>query len=177
MKPTKPSPAAIRKAAALLQKTVRRLVLLAIAPAAFLGALAVATPASAAPVPWQTLQTEIVKWTNHQRARHGCRPVRTDNRLIRAARDHSAWMARTRQFSHTGVGGSTFVVRVKRAGYARPLSENIAYGYPTGAAVVNAWMKSPGHRRNLLNCRATTVGVGAVYASNGRPYYTHDFGY
>jgi hypothetical protein len=29
----------------------------------------------------------------------------------------------------------------------------------------------------MLNCKATTDGVGAVYASNGNPYYTQDFGY
>jgi hypothetical protein len=38
-------------------------------------------------------------------------------------------------------------------------------------------MKSAGHRANLLNCATTTVGVGAVYATNGNPYYTQDFGY
>jgi uncharacterized protein YkwD len=38
-------------------------------------------------------------------------------------------------------------------------------------------MASPGHRANILNCKATKVGVGAVYAANGTAYYTQDFGY
>ena len=158
-------------------KTIRRLALIAAVPAIMLGLLVVATPASAALVPWQTLQIDIVKWTNHQRAKHGCRKVVVDNRLIRAARDHSAWMARNAKFSHTGYRGTSFATRIRRADFGRPLSENIAYGYSTGAAVVNAWMKSSGHRRNMLNCRARSVGVGAVYNHNGRAYYTQDFGY
>lgn len=145
-------------------------------PAMLLGMFTIATPASAALVPFATLQSDIVFWTNHQRARAHCAPLRVDNRLVRAGRDHSAWMARTRRFSHIGVNDSTFVTRVKVAGYAYPYLENIAYGYRTGAEVVNAWMKSPGHRANMLNCRAKAVGVGAVYSSSGVAYYTQDFG-
>jgi uncharacterized protein YkwD len=37
-------------------------------------------------------------------------------------------------------------------------------------------MASPGHRANILNCKAKAVGVGAAYAANGNPYYTEDFG-
>ena len=73
--------------------------------------------------------------------------------------------------------GSTFDARIKATGYTAPLSENIAWGYRTGADVVKAWMASPGHRANLLDCTAKSVGVGAVYAANGNPYYTQDFGY
>jgi uncharacterized protein YkwD len=86
-------------------------------------------------------------------------------------------MARNARFSHSGYRGTSFATRILRADFGRPLSENIAFGYPTGAAVVNALMKSPGHRRNILNCRAKSVGVGAVYNRSGRPYYTQDFGY
>lgn len=155
---------------------LRRLAVLAMVPAVLIGLAVAPTPASAAPVSWQKLQTDINYWINHQRAKHRLKPLRLDNKLIRAARDHSAHMARSGRFSHTGSGGSTFVVRVKRAGYSAPLSENIAYGYRTGPEVVNAWMRSPGHKRNILNPKAKAVGVGAVYARNGTPYYTQEFG-
>jgi uncharacterized protein YkwD len=154
----------------------RRLALLALVPAAMFGVVAVATPAQAAAPTTVKLQSDIVYWTNQHRAKHGCGKLRLDAKVARAARNHSAWMARSGRFSHTGTGGSTFVARVKATGYAAPLSENIAWGYRDGAAVVNAWMKSPGHRANILNCRAKAVGVGAVYSANGTPYYTQDFG-
>jgi uncharacterized protein YkwD len=86
-------------------------------------------------------------------------------------------MARTGAFSHTGAGGSTFVTRVKAARYPQPAGENIAYGFRTGVDVVKAWMASPGHRANILNCKAKTVGVGAVYSKSGNLYYTQEFGY
>ncbi|WP_308016471.1 CAP domain-containing protein [Jidongwangia harbinensis] len=154
----------------------RRLVQLALVPAALLGVLVVAAPAQAAAPTTVRLQSDIVAWTNAVRKSAGCAPVRLDAKLALAARSHSAWMARYGKFSHTGSGGSTFVVRVKRAGYVAPLSENIAWGYRDGRQVVTAWMKSPGHRANLLNCRAKAVGVGAVYAANGTTYFTQEFG-
>lgn len=86
-------------------------------------------------------------------------------------------MGRTGEFSHTGRGGSNFITRSKAAGYARPSAENIAWGYRSAEDVVDAWMRSPGHRENILNCRSKTVGVGAVYSQSGAPYYTQDFGF
>ena len=154
----------------------RRLAMLALVPAALFGAIAVASPAQAA-VPMTTqLQSDIVYWTNQHRVKAGCAKLRLDTGLARAARNHSAWMSKTGTFSHTGSGGSTFVARSRAAGYSAALSENIAWGYRDGAHVVNAWMKSPGHRANILNCKAKAVGVGAAYAANGTPYYTQDFG-
>jgi uncharacterized protein YkwD len=154
----------------------RRLAMLALVPAAMMGVIAVAAPAEAAAPTTVRLQSDILYWTNAQRVKHGCGKLRLDTGLARAARNHSAWMAKTGAFSHTGSGRSTFIARSKAAGYSAALSENIAWGYRDGAAVVVAWMRSPGHRANILNCRAKAVGVGAVYAPNGTPYYTQDFG-
>jgi uncharacterized protein YkwD len=154
----------------------RFLAVLAMLPAILAGVVTVATPANAAVVSPLVLQGDIVKLTNYQRARVGCAPLRLDSRLMLAARAHTAWMAQTRTFSHVGRNGSTFVTRIRAAGYASPLSENIAWGYRSGADVVTAWMRSPGHRANILNCKAKAVAVAAVYSANGTPYYTQDFG-
>jgi uncharacterized protein YkwD len=155
----------------------KRLALIAMIPATLLAMIAIASPAAAAAVGTAKLEGDIVYLTNKQRALHGCKAVRAEVRLTRAARGHSSYMGRTKSFSHTGSSRSNFVTRSKAAGYPRPLSENIAYGYRTGLDVVKAWMNSPGHRTNILNCKATTVGVGAVYAANGTAYYTQNFGY
>ncbi|WIM92745.1 CAP domain-containing protein [Actinoplanes oblitus] len=151
-----------------------------IVPAAA-GIMMTASPAEAAPAKAkaaeQTLQADIIRLTNEQRAAHGCAGLTENAQLTDAARGHSAWMGQTGAFSHTGRGGSDFVVRSKAAGYASPSAENIAWGYRSAADVVGAWMRSPGHRANILNCKSKTVGVGAVYSANGAPYYTQDFGY
>jgi uncharacterized protein YkwD len=154
----------------------RRLATLALVPAALFGAIAVASPAQAAAPTTTQMQSDIVYWTNQWRVRVGCGRLRLDANLARAGRNHSAWMARTGTFSHVGYGGSSFVTRVRATGYTAPKSENIAWGYRTGAAVVNAWMHSPGHRANIVDCKAKAVGVGAVYSANGTPYFTQEFG-
>jgi uncharacterized protein YkwD len=162
-----------------LRSLLRRFALAAlIAPAAF-GASMFASPAEAAPatVQEQTLQSDITRLTNAQRTTHGCAAVTVNAQLTTAAVGHSAWMARTGTFSHTGAAGSTFVARSRAAGFARPAGENIAWGYRSAAEVVNAWMKSPGHRANILNCASKTVGVGAVRNAVGAPYYTQVFGF
>jgi uncharacterized protein YkwD len=41
---------------------------------------------------------------------------------------------------------------------------------------MEAWMNSPGHRANILNCEFTTLGVG-VHFGPGGPWWTQDFGY
>jgi uncharacterized protein YkwD len=163
-----------------LRSLLRRFALAAlIAPAAAFGVSMFASPAEAAPaaVQEQTLQAEITRLTNTQRTTHGCAAVTVNAQLTAAAVDHSAWMAQTGTFSHTGRAGSTFVVRARAAGFARPAGENIAWGYRTAAEVVNAWMQSPGHRANILNCKSKTVGVGAVRNAVGAPYYTQVFGF
>jgi uncharacterized protein YkwD len=164
-----------------LRSLLRRFALAALVVPAAAGVMMTASPAEAAPVKAkaaeQTLQADILRLTNDQRAEHGCGALTPNAQLTEAARGHSAWMGRTGEFSHTGRGGSNFVARAKAAGYARPSAENIAWGYRSAAELVGAWMRSPGHRANILNCRSKTVGIGAVYAQNGAPYYTQDFGY
>jgi uncharacterized protein YkwD len=142
------------------------------------GAILGTTPASAATAPSSdaTFEARIVKFTNDNRVKNGCAPVRTEAKLTTAARAHSVDMAKKNYFSHTGKDGSTFLVRAKRSGYTTAISENIAWGYRTPEAVVTAWMKSPGHKANIVNCKAKSVGVGLGKKADGTPYVTQIFG-
>ena len=162
-----------------MRSLIRRFALAALIAPAIAGFTMTASPAqaAAAPVSAQTLQADITRLTNAQRTANGCRAVTVSPLLTTAAVDHSTWMARTGTFSHTGNAGSTFAVRARAAGFARPSGENIAWGYRSATEVVTAWMKSPGHRANILNCRSTTVGVGAAFNANGSAYYTQVFGF
>lgn len=163
-----------------MRNALRRFALaVVLAPAAVGAASMIASPAEAAPAMESetALQTEINRLVNVQRTAYGCAPLTVDAKLTEAARDHSAWMAGTGTFSHTGGAGSTFVARANAAGYATPSAENISWGYRSAAQVVDGWMKSPGHRANIVNCESKAVGIGAVFAANGTPYYTQNFGY
>jgi uncharacterized protein YkwD len=128
---------------------------------------------------------------NHARARHSLRKLHLHRRLGRAARSHSADMARRGYFSHDSRSGASFFDRIRRAGYLRHahrwmVGENIAWGtgrLATPRAIVRAWMHSPGHRANILNGRFHEIGVGITYsapvhvASRPGATYTTDFGF
>lgn len=122
-------------------------------------------------------EARVTQLVNTHRARAGCRPLRVDARLVRAARLHSRDMARRRYFAHVTPGGTTPWTRIARTGYRAPaLAENIAAGQATASAVVSAWLRSPGHRRNLLDCRMRAVGVGLAVGGPYRSYWTQDLG-
>ena len=130
------------------------------------------------PKPTGTAEQQVLQLVNQQRAAAGCGALRSDSRLVAAARGHSQDMAVHHYFSHTGLDGSTFVDRVAAAGYPRNQAggENIAAGYPTATAVMAGWMGSSGHRANILNCGFKSIGVGLAHASDGTAYWTQDFG-
>jgi uncharacterized protein YkwD len=57
------------------------------------------------------------------------------------------------------------------------VGENVAFGYLDGTSVVrDGWMKSPGHRANILNPAFTLMGIGARKGHNGRWYVSQVFG-
>jgi uncharacterized protein YkwD len=116
----------------------------------------------------------VIRLSNTERSNAGCDALRPDARLAEAAGAHSADMAVRDYFSHTTPEGLSFVDRVRAAGYPSPGGENIAWGQRNPAAVVEDWMNSPGHRRNILNCDFTAIGVG--FDSRGY-YWTQVFGY
>jgi len=158
-------------------KLVRRAAIVVVLPvvaagAALTASTVAATPASAA----TTLASQVVTLTNKYRAQHGCGKLRVDAKLNAAAMAHSTDQAKRNLMTHTGTGGTTFVTRAKRAGYAYAIGENVAFGYPTAQAVMTAWMKSPGHRANILNCKAKAVGVAVAYSAKRVPYWTQVFG-
>ncbi|MFC5749138.1 CAP domain-containing protein [Actinomadura rugatobispora] len=121
-------------------------------------------------------ETAVALLTNKERAKEGCAPLRVDARLVTAARRHSADMAAKDYFDHTSRNGDSPWERMEAAGYTSPGAENIAKGYGTAAAVVDGWMKSPGHRANILNCKLRAIGVGMASGSGG-PWWTQDFGW
>ena len=116
---------------------------------------------------------EVLALTNVERAAHGLAPLRHDVRLSRAAQAHSVDQAARDVLSHTGGDGSSAGDRIERAGYGWGMwAENVAAGYPSASAVVAGWMRSPGHRANILRTSAVDVGLGVAESAGGRPYWT-----
>lgn len=122
-------------------------------------------------------EARVLTLANRRRERAGCRPLRLDARLQAAARSHSTAMARAASMAHELPGEPGIVQRIVRAGYTpwRRLAENLGAGFLSPRSVVRAWMRSPGHRRNLLDCRLRESGVGVVRAGT-QLWWTQDFG-
>jgi uncharacterized protein YkwD len=129
---------------------------------------------------------------NLERARRDLAPLQANDHLTRVAQDYSRRMVRDRFFAHVSPGGSTLTKRVRKgAKYINKsvrswaLGENLAWGsrsLSTPQATVRAWMRSPGHRRNILSDRFRDAGVGVATGAPAKvsgpaATYTTDFGY
>ena len=120
---------------------------------------------------------QVLDLTNVERAKAGCPALQMDSRLQQAAQGHSQDMADKDYFAHNDPDGTTPWDRAEAAGYPNPSGENIAMGYPTPAKVMEAWMNSPGHRANILNCDSHELGVGYVVDDEDGAIWTQLFGF
>ncbi|MBP3633055.1 MAG: SafA/ExsA family spore coat assembly protein [Oscillospiraceae bacterium] len=109
------------------------------------------------------VESQVVNLVNEIRAQNGLPSLRHNWQLSRVARYKSQDMADKNYFSHNSPTYGTPFQMMKQFGISyRTAGENIAQGYRTAQAVVNAWMNSPGHRANILNANYTQIGVGYV---------------
>ena len=125
-------------------------------------------------------KTKILKLINNARTK-GCNcgsdyypPVNKlvwNDKLEKAAQNHSNYMNTKNKFSHKGKNGSNPGTRISKTGYNwSTYGENIAAGNTTEEDVIQGWLDSPGHCSNLMNPDFTEVGV----ATSG-PYWTQVF--
>ncbi len=121
-------------------------------------------------------EAQVLSLVNDERAQAGCHPLDTDPALAELAGDYSEEMAHEGFFAHTTPDGRDPWDRADAAGISGLGGENIARGQQDAQAVMDAWMHSPGHRANILNCDFTELGVGVHFGSGG-PWWTQDFGY
>ena len=77
------------------------------------------------------------------------------------AENWSAYLARTGRWYHRSM------YTILRGCHATVAAENLAVGNVSADAIVAAWMRSYGHRKNILDGRLTRIGVGAVYTRAG----------
>jgi uncharacterized protein YkwD len=128
------------------------------------------------------LRAATVCLVNVERRKHGRRKLRANSGLALAGQRHARDMVRKRYFSHSTRAGRDFKDRIVRTGYTRGsaaiLGENLAWGshhLATPRSIVRGWMRSPGHRANVLQGRFRHIGIGIVKSSptglrNGATY-------
>jgi uncharacterized protein YkwD len=140
----------------------------------------------------ERVRTATLCLLNLERARHDLAPLEVNAQLARAAQRYSRRMVRERFFGHVSPGGSTLTKRVRNGTkYINEsvrdwsLGENLAWGsrrLSTPRATVRAWMRSSGHRHNILDDRFRDVGIGVAPGAPARvsgpaATYTTEFGY
>jgi uncharacterized protein YkwD len=146
--------------------------------AALLLFLALATPAASQGTALTDSEQALLLAVNDARAAEGLQPLGVDTALTRAARSHSQELLATDVLAH-----GDFATRLRRFGARGPvLAENLAWGtggLARAGAIVRAWLRSPGHRANLLRPGFRRIGLGAVVGEfaghSGATVVTADF--
>lgn len=120
------------------------------------------------------IQNEILVHINKYRLSRGLLPLKMDNKIVREAKNHSIDMANhTMPFGHkyfkSRIDRLHAQIKNSNAG-----AENVAYNYKDAQDVVKNWLRSPGHKRNIVG-NYNMTGVGIARDSKGKIYFTQIF--
>jgi uncharacterized protein YkwD len=112
-------------------------------------------------------ERQLFESVNRERTAQGFAPLQWDNNLFKAARKHALLMLNLNQLEHQLPNEPGLEARLAEAG-ARfaVIAENIAIG-PDPGTIHKGWMNSPGHRKNMLDPRLTSVGIAVVRGPGG----------
>jgi len=121
-------------------------------------------------------EEQVLTLVNAEREKEGKAPLAMDAKLREAAKVRAEEISREGHFSHERPDKSFFfsIYDEFNISYAFQ-GENIAMGYGTPAAVMEGWMKSEGHRENILKDEYSAIGIGC-YKKEGNIYWVQLFG-
>lgn len=107
------------------------------------------------------LPSVLVDLTNTDRQGEDCPALRESPVLEQVAQAKADDMANKGYFAHTSPEGLTPWYWFQKMGYSFYYAgENLAVNFFDSQDIVNAWMNSPTHRANILNCHFTEIGIG-----------------
>ena len=107
---------------------------------------------------------------NRERAKESLPPLRENAQLENAALAHTRDMIQRGYFEHDAPDGETPQDRIMATGYVtgrgKATGENLAWGEGHRASpgqIVDGWMRSPGHRANILRPQFEEIGIGVEF--------------
>jgi uncharacterized protein YkwD len=115
-------------------------------------------------------ENSAISHTNSERAQRDRVNLKKSNCLGRFAERQARAMAASRTLHHQPMRPILDACQLSQVG------ENVAFGYPSGTAVVDAWMHSADHQQNLLNSRHRMIGLGAYQDAEGYWYVSEVLG-
>ncbi|MFJ5934484.1 sigma-70 family RNA polymerase sigma factor [Streptomyces sp. NPDC093071] len=120
------------------------------------------------PPPPPTPGERVTRLVNRLRAEAGCAPLRTDPRLVAAARAYARDMVARGYYGHSSPEGDFADARITAEGYDwSAWAENLARGAADPEAVVEDWRDGSMHEENMLDCRYRDTGVASVPGPRG----------
>lgn len=120
------------------------------------------------------INRDILLHVNEYRKTKGLAALQMNTVISVAAEGHSKAMADKKiPFGHDGFESRVKAIR-EQLGLIRSSAENVAYGNITAREVVNGWIKSPGHRKNIEGSFSLT-GIGLSRNKTGTIYFTQIF--
>ncbi len=124
------------------------------------------------PVSYSAFELNVLDLINIYREENGLSELEILDDSSRQAEDHNLHMMEEGEVCHDGFPNrySALVSAVN----ATAVSENVAFGYQSAEAVVNAWIKSEGHRENMLG-NHTHFGISITQDAEGKFYFTNIF--
>jgi uncharacterized protein YkwD len=120
------------------------------------------------------LQQSVLDFVNRYRKTKGLIPLTMMPLISAEASKHSKNMSDGRvAFGHDGFDGRADKL-MRQIELSNAIAENVAYGKFSAQEVVNRWIKSPGHRKNIEG-KFTLTGVGIVRRADGYLFFTQIF--
>ena len=121
-----------------------------------------------------SMSADILRYVNEYRQKKGLKPLQANSFISSVALGHSRDMLAGRTpFGHEGFHERIDRIR-KRLGPIRVAAENVASGPMSAREVVDGWLHSPGHRRNIEGDFRQT-GIGLAFGKRGMIYFTQIF--
>ena len=130
--------------------------------------------------PPAAVERRVFELVNLERTTRGLRQLSLVRPLILASREHSANMVRYDFFDHRDHTGRDIRRRTELAGYSNEhrVAENLfrtSGRSDIAETAVRMWMRSAGHRKNILDPRLTLTGIGVHAAADGDIFITQLF--
>jgi len=106
---------------------------------------------------------KIITLTNDQRLQDNLEPLLLSDKLNQAALAKASDMFVNNYWSHTSPTGTEPWYFISQADYQyQHAGENLARDFEDSMDVVNAWMASPTHKKNILDSRFENIGVAVM---------------
>jgi len=124
-------------------------------------------------VSYSKIETEILNLVNNYRVENNLSKLATLNIISTVADTHTNYMIETGTVSHDNFPDR--VLKLQNYANAKSIGENVAFGYSSAEAVLNAWLRSPEHKKIIDTSDYTHFGISTNTDNQERNYFTQIF--